>query len=170
MSKLYYYIIIYIIILILTNKGYLTLVPSLPIYPNNNLEVQQVHTFIKKRTKQDIKFFNKTNRSVIYAFKPYVKESLQELSIIEQKQVHLILLFKYVINRARPQQIDKSIVPLNISTAQTPAYPAGHAYQAYYIAKELSKRYPKKQQLFLDIALECDITRIKAGLHYPSDG
>ena len=30
--------------------------------------------------------------------------------------------------------------------------------------------YPEKKQLFLDIAKECDLTRVKAGLHYPSDG
>ena len=102
--------------------------------------------------------------------KPHVNESLEELHAIEKGQDYTIFFFKYIINRARPQQVDKSIQPINTDTAKTPAYPAGHAYQAYHLAKKLSERYPEKKNLFEKIAQECDITRIKAGLHYPSDG
>ena len=52
----------------------------------------------------------------------------------------------------------------------TPAYPAGHSYQAYLLSKYLSKKYPNKRELFRKIALRCDDCRVKAGLHYPSDG
>ena len=90
-------------------------------------------------------------------------------SIIHEPNI-IILSFKYFFNRARPNQIDSTIEPLNISTAQTPAYPAGHAFQAYYLAKKLSKKYPHLTKIFNEIANECDITRVKAGLHYPSDG
>jgi len=66
--------------------------------------------------------------------------------------------------------LDKAIKPINVETVQTPAYPAGHAYQAYLVAKKLSLKYPRKKRLFYNIALRCDICRVKAGLHYPSDG
>ena len=59
---------------------------------------------------------------------------------------------------------------LDLDTAQTPAFPAGHTFQAYYLSKYLSKKYPKKKEIFENIAKECDLTRVKAGLHYPSDG
>ena len=78
-------------------------------------------------------------------FKPHVKESLEELHAIERGPDYIILFFKYLINRARPEQVDKSIKPINTDTAKTPAYPAGHAYQAYYLAKKLSERYPEKK-------------------------
>ena len=47
-------------------------------------------------------------------------------------------------------QVNKNIKPIDISTAQTPAYPAGHAFQAYYLAKILSKN-TLKGNIFLMI-------------------
>ena len=85
-------------------------------------------------------------------------------------QNNIIYLFKYIINRRRPWQITKEIKPINIDTAKTPAYPAGHAYQAYLLYKILSKKYPNLEKKFKEIAYKCDDCRIKAGLHYPSDG
>jgi hypothetical protein len=55
-------------------------------------------------------------------------------------------------------------------SANTPAYPAGHAFQAYYLAKKLGKSYPELQPQLDAIAERCNSVRIKAGLHYPSDG
>ena len=42
--------------------------------------------------------------------------------------------------------------------------------QAQLLANKLTKRYPEKKELFQKIALQCDICRVKAGLHYYSDG
>ena len=53
---------------------------------------------------------------------------------------------KYLINRARPEQVDPSIKPIDKSTAQTPAFPAGHAFQAYLLSKKLSEKYPEKKK------------------------
>ena len=104
------------------------------------------------------------------AFLPYVKESLEELDSYSKKQNNIIFFFKYLINRQRCWNINKSIKPINIDTAQTPAYPAGHAYQAYLLSKILSKKYPEKKELFDNLAYKCDKCRVLAGLHYPSDG
>lgn len=168
-NKLFIIILILIIINILYPTYYF-LLPSIPIYPNNYQEVKIVKNWIDNRTQKDIDFFYKTNKSISPAFLPYVEESLEELNFLIQKPLLIIGLFKYSINRARPKQIDSSISPINISTAQTPAFPAGHAFQAYYLAKILSKKYPSLKNKFYKIAKECDLTRVKAGLHYPSDG
>tara|TARA_Y100000389_G_scaffold204242_1_gene255785 strand:+ start:301 stop:855 length:555 start_codon:yes stop_codon:yes gene_type:complete len=173
MNKTLVFTILIIIVLIISNlstKRYYYFLPTIPIYPNNKLEVQEVKKYINNRTQSDIDFFYKTNKSVSAAFLPYVKENLKELNSIIHEPNIIILSFKYFFNRARPNQIDSTIEPLNISTAQTPAYPAGHAFQAYYLAKKLSKKYPHLTKIFNEIANECDITRVKAGLHYPSDG
>ncbi len=82
----------------------------------------------------------------------------------------LIKFLKYFYNRARPHQIDPSIKPLTSTTAHTPSYPAGHAFQAYYLAKQLTKKYPHRKHEFDKIAQQCDDVRVIAGLHYPSDG
>ena len=173
MDKVLIFIILIIVVLIISNlatKRYYYFLPTIPIYPNNKIEVQEVKKYIDSRTQEDIDFFYKTNKSVSAAFLPYVKENLNELNSIIHEPNNIILGFKYFINRARPNQIDKTINPLSILTAQTPAYPAGHAFQAHYLAKKLSQKYPNLTKTFNKLADECDITRIKAGLHYPSDG
>lgn len=152
------------------HKRYFLLLPTIPIYPNNNIEISRVKEEINDRTQKDIDFFYLTNQSVAYAFKPHVNDSLEFLINKTLEPNKLIIFLKYLFNRARPNQLDKSIIPLDISTAKTPSFPAGHAFQAYYLEKYLSNIYPEKKSLFLSIAKECDDTRVKAGLHYPSDG
>ena len=170
MNKIYISIIFYIILVYL-NKSYNKLYPTLPIYPYNNYEIQTVKNYILKRNDQDIALFYLTNKSVIHAFLPYIEnENINYLYYLTRKQNYIIFFFKYLINRIRPWQLDLSISPININTSQTPSYPAGHAYQACIIANYLSKKYPEKKSLFEKIALACDDCRIKAGLHYPSDG
>ena len=137
-----------LLILNITHKKYISYLPTIPFYPDNKNESVLVKNSINTRTKEDVNFFYLTNESVIHAFKPYVSESEACLRKKSTEQNHIILFFKYLINRARPAQLDHSIKPIDISTAQTPAFPAGHAYQAYYLEKHLSKKYPEKSNLF----------------------
>lgn len=167
-----YLVFIIIIYLIFNNfyQGYIPYYPSIPIYPNNKNEIKILLKKINNRTQSDIDFFYLTNNTVSKAFLPYVEESLEELDNYATKQNYIILFFKYLINRQRCWNINKSINPVNIDTAQTPAYPAGHAYQAYLLSKILTKKYPEKKALFEELAYKCDECRVLAGLHYPSDG
>ena len=151
-------------------NGYNPYLPSLPFYPNNEKELELVEQAVENRTQQDIAFFHKTNKSVVEAFVDYVPETREELEELSISQNYIILFFKYVINRRRPYQLKPDLNVINIKTAQTPAYPAGHAYQAYLIANKLSKRYPEKKDMLYEIARKCDDCRIKGGIHYPSDG
>ena len=153
-------------------KGYMALYPTIPVYPNNLDEAKVVKHYIKNRKQEDIDFFHLTNNSVAAPFLPLVEESKEELEKItyDKKVLSIIVLNKYVINRARPQQVDKSIKPIDTSTAKTPAYPAGHAFQAYLLSKKLGKKYPNKKEVLEEVARKCDMCRVQAGLHYPSDG
>jgi hypothetical protein len=125
-----------------------------------------------KRTKSDYDLFQYTDRSVSSIFSHVVPHTISELDTIIQQPhvVYMILLFKYTINRARPYQSNPTIRPLYSSTANTPAYPAGHALQAYYLAHILGLKYPTLQTTLDTIARRCDDVRVAAGLHYPSDG
>jgi hypothetical protein len=167
-------ILIFYLISIIFFRGYFSISPTIPVYPNNIKEVEIVKEYIKNRTPSDVEFYRLTNHSISHAFKPYVNETIGELNNIigGVKTTSVILLNKYLINRARPEQIDRTIKPLEpqLLQAQTPSFPAGHAYQAQVLYKYLSKKYPEKESLFKKIAYRCDICRIKAGIHYPSDG
>ena len=163
-------IVIFVSLKLYIGKTYYSYYPGIPLYPNNKSEVEKVRNYIRNRSQNDIEFFYKTNKSVVTAFLPHVDESKEELSKIIFSIDNLILFLKYLFNRARPNEIDSSIKPINTDTAQTPAFPAGHAFQAYYLSNYLSKKYPDKKKIFKKIAKECDLTRVKAGLHYPSDG
>ena len=54
-------------------------------------------------------------------------------------------------------------------TRRTSAYPSGHAFQAYYLAKILTKKFPEKKEELMKIADRVSNARIITGLHYPSD-
>ena len=153
-----------------TRPRYLLHLPTLPVYDNDEAEIVLMKS--KNRTIMDERFFALTDPSVIYAFVGHVEESEETLRnlITSPLIMGIIFFFKYVINRPRPYQINNDIKPLDSKTGDTPAMPAGHAFQAYYLASVLSKVYPKKKQLFSNIAKRCDMVRVKGGIHYPSDG
>ena len=164
-------LVMYIIILLVQDK-YNFYYPTIPVYPNNHDELEVVKEMIGVRTEDDVKIFLKTDISVCYLFVDHTTETISELRSTTNSHRILIFVkfFKNIINRARPYQIDESIDDLKSVTSHTPAYPAGHAFQAYYLARVLSIRYPDKKDKWDSLAKQCDLVRVKAGLHYPSDG
>lgn len=168
-KKIIFILVVYIIYINFF-KGYFSYLPTIPIYPNNEKDLAQMKSIMKTRTQEDVNYFFKTNHSIVAAFLPYVNEDKDKLEEIELSQNRIILFFKNIINRRRPYQIDTELKPLSTKTSQTPAYPAGHAYQALLLASHLSKKYPEKKELFYSIAAKCDDCRVKAGIHYKSDG
>jgi len=165
-----YLIVICILIYLYTRPKYISYLPTFPIY--NNDEAYIVLKKWRNKTAKDIDFFKLTDPSISFAFVDYVNETEKDLKkIITAPQiVFIIMFFKYLINRPRPYQIETEIKPIPSKTASTPALPAGHAFQAYYLAHVLSKRYPEKKRLFNNIAKRCDDVRVIGGIHYPSDG
>ena len=100
------------------------------------------------------------------------EEQFQKLKkkIKSSKIIGKIMYYKRLYNRARPVQMAPEIVDaLDSTTANTPAFPSGHAFQAYYAAKLLSKWEPARKKEWEDIAERVANIRIIAGLHYPSD-
>jgi len=164
---------IYLLVLIFlyTRPRYTPYLPTIPfLYDNREAEIVLKET--KTRTIMDEKFFKLTDPSIVYGFIDHVEESKDNLEKMITRPLILGILFslKYSINRPRPYQINKEIKPLHSKTGNTPALPAGHAFQAYYLASVLSRKYPEKKALFNNIAKRCDTVRVKAGIHYPSDG
>ena len=161
-------ILIYLFVLYLfVIPSYILLLPTIPIY--NNKEVEEVKEHVKSRTIKDIELFKLTDKSVVKLYKNYVPETEEELYKLESRVNIVVTILKYLINRPRPYQLEE-INNLDSNTDKSPSMPAGHAFQAYYLSKVLSKKYPEKKEILDKLAKDCDLVRVKAGIHYPSDG
>ena len=143
-------------------------------YPNNGREIGiMVRDYFPKRTPENIQFFKLTDRNPLEAFRGKItEEQFQRLrkKVVRPEIVGKNKYYKQLYNRARPAQVAPEIVDaLYSTTANNAAYPSGHAFQAYYAAKLLSKWEPARKKEWEDIAERCANIRIIAGLHYPSD-
>ena len=151
--------------------------PTIPfVYPDNKAEAAKVAHLtsvsnIDVEKQYYINLFIKSDRRVSDAFKEIVPLSVATLDniIMSPHVLFVILLLKYIINRARPIQIDATINQQKSISARTPAFPSGHCIQAYYLAKTLSREYPDHSQQLYKLAEDCAKARVYAGLHYPSD-
>lgn len=165
-------LIVYFIIIELTGDRYINILPTIHVYPNNRTEAQKVFEINKEIDDKMKDLFYKTDESVSKVFMEYTNHSEKELNKLIQSPMIIVILyfFKYVINRARPYQVNGKIIPLESKTGNTPSYPAGHAMQAYYLSYVLGKKEKSKSSTFKSLAEDCNSCRIAAGIHYPSDG
>ena len=168
MNKKVIYFLIYLIIISLQNRRYIFWLPTIPIYPNNKKEVSIVERYSRENNKNQYNFFKLTDESVSYAFN-FVNLSEKKIRKIIVEQNYLIVTLKYFFNRARPHQVSDLVIKQKSNTDKTPAYPSGHAFQAYYLASKLSKLYPHLEKRLWETADKCALCRVYAGLHYPSD-
>ena len=80
----------------------------------------------------------------------------------------VIMYFKKRFDRVRPRALDTRVRP-SIEPPGHPAYPSGHATQAYYIGLYLGKKHPERADAFMQTADTVARNREWAGVHYPSD-
>lgn len=76
---------------------------------------------------------------------------------------------KYVVNRNRPYETYKNIVPYHYDT--DPSFPSGHTIMAFANATSLSLQYPKWYVIAPAYlwAGAVGYSRMQLGMHYPSD-
>ncbi|MGM0875046.1 MAG: vanadium-dependent haloperoxidase [Bacillota bacterium] len=75
---------------------------------------------------------------------------------------------KYRWNVARPNQYDQTMKTL-LCTPRFPAYPSGHATMSGCTEVVLSYFFPKEAKKLRKIAEDNAISRLYAGVHFPSD-
>tara|TARA_Y100000591_G_scaffold299335_1_gene291883 strand:+ start:463 stop:963 length:501 start_codon:yes stop_codon:yes gene_type:complete len=151
--KFFFYILIILYIFTgLYNERYFKIYPTLYLYPNNYKEINIVKQYINisQNNQTILDFIKLTDESVAHAFVQHINENIEELHNYEREIVLYILFFKYLFNRARPKQIDKSVNIFNSISANTPAFPSGHSMQGLYLAKKLSKNIQKKKNCFIN--------------------
>ncbi len=167
-------IVIYIFILLIQPKRYHMWYPTIPVYPNNNKEIDyMVKEYISKRTQADIDLFHLTDTNPVNGFKSKITEEQYKILydlIGSGKVTSEIGFYKNLFNRARPTQVapEKLNAPKSV-TANSPSYPSGHAYQTFYTAKLLSKWEPSRKKEWDKIAERTAFIRVYMGIHYPSD-
>jgi membrane-associated phospholipid phosphatase len=167
-------VVLYVLVLLIQPKRFHMWYPTIPIYPDNNKEIDfMVKEYISKRTQNHIAFFHLTDATPLDGFKSKISEEqykiLNEILLSTKVKID-IMFYKYIFNRARPMQVapEKVNAPKSM-TADTPAYPSGHAYQSFYAAKLLSKWEPARKKEWDEIAERVAYTRVYMGIHYPSD-
>jgi len=128
---------------------------------------ENVEEFIRLADEKPLKVFesfaNENNLSFDKVFLEQVKRELASF----------ILNLKYKFNRPRPFQIARvlniDLNGLHLETANTPAYPSGHAIQAHVISNILSRLNPKFERSLENLAEKISLSRMQSGVHYPSD-
>ena len=137
-------------------------------------EIRILRRAISGASSADKDFANIADRKPVDIFKsfcqknnlPFDDEYFRDLN---SQLKTPILKLKYRFNRPRPWQIDRSQNTNSYDSAKTPAYPSGHAIQSHTIANILSKLYPKFKESLKMLADRISLSRIQAGVHYPSD-
>jgi len=85
----------------------------------------------------------------------------------------IVMRLKMKFNRPRPKDLTEyheiKMIPEDLKTDKTPAYPSGHAFQSHIMAMALSKKYPEYEERFFNLADEVTKNRVTAGVHFPSD-
>lgn len=96
-----------------------------------------------------------------YDFAKEFRKAFSEIS-------SLVLFEKEKFDRVRPHLLEPNLEPI-IEVPGHPAYPSGHATQAYFTAYYLSAKYPDNRAIYFEDAARIATNREIAGVHYPSD-
>lgn len=121
----------------------------------------------QKRIEQELEFFDAVMGGVPLTDKKrplttaFIKHLNRDMGVA-------VFYLKNKFNRVRPSFLSDEIQP-SIKNPGHPAYPSGHATQAYCIARVLTLLDPSKEKAFYKSAKEIAQNREIAGVHYSSD-
>lgn len=76
--------------------------------------------------------------------------------------------FKFLWNIARPNQLDQNLATI-LCTPRHPTYPSGHATVAGCAQVVLSYFFQSEADRLKELAEECALSRLYAGVHFPID-
>lgn len=144
-------------------------------YPaNNSIETkEEIDLLLKlKKTRpdnmKDIILYELELDNMIKMFTNNKKEQIELYEFINNKLNPIIMKVKVYYDRVRPSYLESTIEPV-VNNPAHPAYPSGHATQAYFIAHILSDKYPENKKKYLKTAINITLNRERGGFHYRSD-
>jgi len=154
-------------------------------YPDDETTAKEIDDLIELRKedpKASVALFKKYDNNFSQHFYNYVKENGLNLSKdnenklreIVSEAANLVLELKFHYNRPRPFQEAKRLGKAQFKregseTAKTPSYPSGHTAQSRMLAKILSTLFPEHRTAFLNISIDCSLSREHGGVHFKSD-
>ena len=141
--------------------------------PPSNMEAMgdEIHELLTKqgmRTTEQVKKikYEKSLDGIISRFGVDDKQSLLDANAFIMPYV---MHFKHKFDRVRPRALEPQEVKPCIEPPGHPAYPSGHATQAYTFAFLLARKHPERAEHFMKIAHDIATNREWAGVHYASD-
>ena len=150
-------------------------------FPNEKETLEELDYLISLQPR-DEDFFKKYDDSFSHHFYDYVKENKLPFSPQDEKRMkeivseaaNLVLDLKFHYNRERPYQVaervgNEDFVALGSETAKTPSYPSGHTSQSRMLARIFGDLFPEHRTAFLNISIDCMLSREEGGVHFPSD-
>lgn len=154
---------------------------TLPPPPANSSTLTQaellaLQSLTTQRTKADVASIKQelTIDNFVYDDKPLEEHrsgtaSFDNVMPAHLKTVDLAIMYqKLIFDRVRPSFLDDQI-SLAIPVPNHPAYPSGHATQAYFFAHLLGAENPQRYCQYLTDAARIARNREIAGVHYSSD-
>lgn len=156
---------------------------TLPDAPENTSistrkELALLHSHQKTRTEKNIEeilqeiniqdaFFGQKTLAALID-ESHRPNTFSLINVVIQFESPQIMKQKKIHDRVRPSWLDPTLKPV-IAVPPHPAYPSGHATQAYLRALLLSELDPKNHRVYQQAAKRIAHNREIAGLHYPSD-
>ena len=150
-------------------------------FPSEEETLEELDYLISLQPR-DEDFFNKFDDSFSHHFYDYVKDNKLPFTEQDEKKMkeivseaaNMVLDLKFHYNRERPYQVaertgNEDFVALGSETAKTPAYPSGHTSQSRLLARIFGDLFPEHRTAFLNISIDCMLSREEGGVHFPSD-
>jgi len=150
--------------------------------PSNESEEtkREVETILSvmEREPLDPKFVDDASASVNSVFYDICEElnldAMEEVAEdIAQDVLKIAMYLKYKFLRPRPYQLapyyDGDIQSMDEAAEESPAYPSGHSMMGFALSKLYSDQYPEHALTFSELGRKVGLSRIQAGVHYPSD-
>jgi membrane-associated phospholipid phosphatase len=137
----------------------------------NKLEVNMITTMQKIKHLNFIKYFSlpfNTNYFIIMViilrfFKVITNNNLKKLLI----GILTVFIIKNIYKRPRPYRTHKKIKSNKKHKYDIHSFPSGHSFISFIFIKILTEIYPNKLLTLLPFLV--GLSRIKLGVHYPSD-
>ena len=94
--------------------------------------------------------------------------TLRLLETMNRELIRAVMIQKLRFDRVRPSFVEPEIEPA-VPVPGHPAYPGGHAAQAYFFGALFAALDPVHARHYRELAREVGVNREYAGLHYSSD-
>lgn len=142
----------------------------------NLKECGEVLEHQKGLSEADVVFAKRAANSTVDVFYEYLTKRGYYISYSEIDDIwnnsEAILIFdrlKETMKRPRPYWISTDVNLIQGTGSFSYSFPSAHAGMSWKIALELSKKYPHLRDALETIARKISLSRVHAGVHYPSD-